>query len=76
MFNLSYAPMVIFPGRLGSTEILAIFAIVLLLFGPKYLPRLGQSIGKTCTGFKEGLADAQDEKDQIVEKKESDAEEI
>lgn len=69
MFNLSYVPMVI--GKLGTTELLVIFAIVLLIFGPKYLPRLGKSFGKTIKGFKDGL-DNQEEEDMKIESKNTD----
>lgn len=41
---------------------LAILAVILLLvFGPKRLPELGQAVGKTITGFKQGLSEAQEE---------------
>lgn len=68
MFN-TYVPMVI--GKLGTTELLVIFAIVLLIFGPKYLPRLGKSFGKTIKGFKDGL-DKQDDDDMKIESRNSD----
>lgn len=65
MYNFAYVPMVI--GKIGTTELLIILLIVLLIFGPKYLPRLGKSIGKTIKGFKDGL-DTEDE-DKIEAKK-------
>ena len=65
MYNFAYVPMVI--GKIGTTELLIILLIVLLIFGPKYLPRLGKSIGKTIKGFKDGL-DTDDE-DKIEAKK-------
>lgn len=68
MFN-AYVPMVI--GKLGTTELLVILAIVLLIFGPKYLPRLGKSFGKTIKGFKDGL-DNQEEEDMKIESRNSD----
>ncbi|MCI8513095.1 MAG: twin-arginine translocase TatA/TatE family subunit [Lachnospiraceae bacterium] len=58
-------------GKLGTTELLVIFAIVLLIFGPKYLPRLGKSFGKTIKGFKDGL-DNQEEEDMKIESKNTD----
>ena len=55
-------------GKIGTTELLVILIIVLLIFGPKYLPRLGKSFGKTIKGFKDGL-DAQDDDDMKIESK-------
>ncbi len=33
--------------RLGFTEILIIVLIILVLFGPKFLPKLSKQVGKT-----------------------------
>jgi len=38
-----------------------VLIIALLVFGPKKLPDLGSSLGKSISGFKRGLKDAQDE---------------
>ena len=35
--------------------------LALLIFGPKKLPDLGSSLGRSITGFKKGLKDTQDE---------------
>ena len=48
-------------GRLGTQELLLIFAIVLLIFGPKQLPRLGKTFGKTIKGFKDGIEEGNEE---------------
>ena len=39
-------------GQLGFSEILVIFIIALLVFGPKKLPDLGKSLGKGIREFK------------------------
>lgn len=39
-------------GSLGFPEMLMIFVIALLVFGPKKLPELGQSLGKGIREFK------------------------
>src|SRR2546423_5542836 len=39
-------------GSLGFPEILMIFVIALLVFGPKKLPELGKSLGKGIREFK------------------------
>lgn len=43
--------------KIGIWELLTILAIALLIFGPKALPKLGESIGKTIGSFKKGLSD-------------------
>ena len=35
----------------GLPEIVVIFIVALIIFGPKRLPQLGKSIGKTLKGF-------------------------
>ncbi len=42
-------------GKIGTQELLIILAIVLLIFGPKALPKLGRSVGKTLGSFRRGL---------------------
>jgi sec-independent protein translocase protein TatA len=39
---------------LGTTELLIIFGLALLLFGADRLPKLGRSIGHTIKEFREG----------------------
>ncbi len=40
---------------LGTPELLVILLIVLLLFGPKNLPKLGRALGNTVKGFRKGM---------------------
>ena len=37
---------------LGAPEILVILAILVLIFGPRQLPRLGRSLGETLKEFR------------------------
>lgn len=39
-------------GSIGIQELILIFIIALLLFGPKRLPEIGKTIGKTLKEFK------------------------
>jgi TatA/E family protein of Tat protein translocase len=39
-------------GPLGTQELVFIFVLALLLFGPKKLPELGKMVGKALTEFK------------------------
>ena len=40
---------------LGVPELAVILAVCLVIFGPKNLPKLGSSIGKTVKNFREGM---------------------
>ena len=39
-------------GSIGPTELILIFIIALLVFGPKKLPEVGKSVGKAIREFK------------------------
>jgi sec-independent protein translocase protein TatA len=45
-------------GSLGTTELLIILAIILLIFGGAKLPKLARSLGQAQKEFKEGATDA------------------
>ena len=49
--------------RIGPTEIFMILIVVLIIFGPKKLPKLGKLLGKTMKGFQEGINDDDDDDD-------------
>ena len=42
-------------GDIGLPELLVIFIIVLVLFGPGKLPDVGKAIGEALRGFKKAL---------------------
>ena len=39
-------------GPIGMQEMIALFVVALLLFGPKKLPELGRTLGKALTEFR------------------------
>jgi TatA/E family protein of Tat protein translocase len=39
-------------GSIGMPELIIIFVIALIIFGPRKLPELGRSLGKTLAEFK------------------------
>jgi len=51
---------------LGPTELIIILVIVLVLFGPKRLPQLGKSLGKTVKSLQDALEGKVDEEDQVA----------
>jgi sec-independent protein translocase protein TatA len=44
-------------GSLGAPELLVIFVVALLVFGPSKLPELGKSLGEAIRGFKKAASD-------------------
>jgi sec-independent protein translocase protein TatA len=46
-----------FEGLFQPLHLLVIFAIALLVFGPKKLPELGKGIGDGIRGFKDAMRD-------------------
>ncbi|MFQ5767956.1 MAG: twin-arginine translocase TatA/TatE family subunit [Acidobacteriota bacterium] len=46
---------------LGGQELIVILAILLLIFGPKKLPQLGNALGRTIKGFRKGMKEAEDD---------------
>lgn len=54
------------PSWIGPWEIAIVLIVVLLIFGPRKLPDLGASLGKSIRGFKKGLKETQDEVQSTV----------
>ncbi|MEG3436537.1 twin-arginine translocase TatA/TatE family subunit [Pannus brasiliensis CCIBt3594] len=46
---------------LGWPEVAIIGVVVLLIFGPKKIPEIGATLGKTLRGFKEEVKAERDE---------------
>jgi sec-independent protein translocase protein TatA len=44
-----------FGGKIGAPELLIIFAIAMLIFGPSKLAGLGKSLGEGIRGFKSAM---------------------
>ena len=49
--------------RIGPQELIIVLIIVLVIFGPKHLPKLGKMFGKTMKNFKEGMDDVDENGD-------------
>ncbi|HEX9454969.1 MAG TPA: twin-arginine translocase TatA/TatE family subunit [Candidatus Binatia bacterium] len=44
-------------GSLGAPEIIVIFVVALVVFGPSKLPEFGKSLGEAIRGFKKAIND-------------------
>jgi sec-independent protein translocase protein TatA len=49
---------------IGSTEIIIVAVVVLVLFGGTAIPRFARSLGKARREFKEGLREGERESDE------------
>jgi sec-independent protein translocase protein TatA len=45
-----------FEGLFQPLHLIVIFAIVLLVFGPKKLPEIGKGLGESIRGFKKAIS--------------------
>ena len=53
-------------GSIGGPELLVIFAIALLIFGPRRLSELGRTLGKGIAEFRKAATDMRDTLDAEV----------
>ncbi len=61
--------------NLGFPELVVLFILALLLFGPKKLPELGRSIGKAITEFKKATDEVKDTLEKEVKEEKVDEKE-
>ena len=57
-------------GSIGGPELLLIFVIALLIFGPKKLSELGRTLGKGVAEFRKAATDLRDTLDAEVARSE------
>jgi sec-independent protein translocase protein TatA len=46
-------------GSLGAPELIVIFLVALIVFGPSKIPEFGKSLGEAIRGFKKALNEAE-----------------
>jgi len=51
------------------TTLIIILVIVLIIFGPKQLPQLGKTLGKTFRSIRDGAEGKDDDEDELPEAK-------
>jgi sec-independent protein translocase protein TatA len=54
-------------GSLGMPELIVIFVIALIIFGPRKLPELGRSLGRSIAEFKKATNELQNTLEQEIE---------
>ena len=63
-------------GSIGMTELLVILVVALLVIGPKRLPNLARTIGRTLRDFKNATSDFENSIDIVPEEESYDSESI
>lgn len=53
-------------GSIGMPELIIILVIALIIFGPRKLPELGKSLGRSLNEFKRASADLQNTLEQEI----------
>ncbi len=48
--------------KLGTTELIVILLIVIVIFGPSQIPKLTRMFGKSVKNFKEGMEETDEDK--------------
>jgi len=55
--------------NIGPTELIIVLVIILIIFGPKNLPKIGQALGKGIKEFKDAAKGLAEESEEEPEEK-------
>lgn len=61
---------------MGVPELLIILVVVLLIFGPKNLPKLGSALGKTVKGLRDGMGAGKKEATEAKDDDDADEDDV
>ena len=61
---------------MGPFELILIVVVILIIFGPKNLPKIGSALGKTVKNVREGMEEGEDEKSAKKPASDDDAVEV
>lgn len=50
--------------KIGTTELLVLLAIVVLIFGPTQLPKLSRMFGKSIKNFRDSVSGGEDKPEE------------
>lgn len=50
--------------KIGTTELLVLLAIVVVLFGPTQIPKLSRMFGKSIKNFRDGMSADEDNQEK------------
>ncbi len=47
--------------KFGTTELIVVLLVVIIIFGPTQIPKLARMVGKSVKSFRKGMDDAEDQ---------------
>ncbi len=58
------------PAMIGTTEIIVIVVVVMVIFGASAIPKFARSLGKAKSEFEKGLREGSEDKEEKKDKSE------
>ena len=54
--------------KLGTTELIVILIVVIIIFGPTQIPKLTKMFGKSVKNFKDGMEETEEDVEDAAKK--------
>ena len=54
--------------KIGTTELIIILVVVIIIFGPTQIPKLTKMFGKSVKSFKDGMEETEEALDEEADK--------